>query len=602
MIRIVNVSINRYRSILSLELPISAENNLVALCGKNNVGKTNTLRAMKVFFKPENFDATMDIPKIKHATGGQSVYPKIEIVFWDSSDSRYYAICRDMKAYADEKSGLSGYSFRLDKKRKLDKITLAEEDIDKFMKKIEFVYIESINVFMPELVSNLTEDMIDVQYNKARFSESKKNLKESYDAYIDGLQEILDSFSAEISDVFASFQQGWNVRFNVPKRSDSFRSLISDDVTLLLNDNGSDGVMEKGAGLQRLTTILLNFEMLKRMNRNKQIIVCIDEPDVYLHEGLQRKLKAFFDEKSREMQLFFTTHSKIFINPYNMKNVFLLDSKKYEQYSVRKQRNIQVTETFLIDIKEEEGYKKICNHLGIEELRYELLQPTNVLVEGNCDKKYMTELGHYFGLTIPNIESLNGADNAEKYLDFYDSYYCNDISQYKPRIKVVFDNDSKGRLMYQKIIAKKYQHIDVTVHLLSNYANTTNKSLVNNNANNEIEDFLYPEVVCTLINALLVKRGMSKISESKICKAIQTKSFREKGILELCEHEKNMANPDNGADISFVSSGAATNRVKEGLAGLFNIQANPSMLNILQDCDKKYPVVREELTELFLFE
>ena len=128
MIKIVNVSINRYRSILSLELPISADNNLVALCGKNNVGKTNTLRAMKVFFKPEDFDATMDIPKIKHATGGQSVYPKIEIVFWDSSTSRYYAIIRDMKEYADDKTGLSGYSYELNKKKKVDKEALAEEE------------------------------------------------------------------------------------------------------------------------------------------------------------------------------------------------------------------------------------------------------------------------------------------------------------------------------------------------------------------------------------------------------------------------------------------------------------------------------------------
>lgn len=95
---------------------------------------------------------------------------------------------------------------------------------------------------------------------------------------------------------------------------------------------------------------------------------------------------------------------------------------------------------------------------------------------------------------------------------------------------------------------------------------------------------------------------MNKIRETKICRTIQSKSFREKGILELCEHEKNMANPDNGADISFVSSGAATNRVKEGLAGLFNIQANQSMLNVLADCDKKYPVVRTELTDLFSFD
>ena len=83
---------------------------------------------------------------------------------------------------------------------------------------------------------------------------------------------------------------------------------MSKDVKLSLNDNGSIGVLDKGAGLQRLATILLNFEMLSRLDSKKNIFVCIDEPDAYLHEGLQRKLKRLFDEKNNSMQLFFTTH------------------------------------------------------------------------------------------------------------------------------------------------------------------------------------------------------------------------------------------------------------------------------------------------------
>ncbi len=199
------------------------------------------------------------------------------------------------------------------------------------------------------------------------------------------------------------------------------------------DDNGSIGVLDKGAGLQRLATILLNFEMLSRINKRKSIVVCIDEPDAYLHEGLQRKLKALFDEKSSSMQLFFTTHSKVFINEYNMRNVFLLDSKYYEQYSTRKKKNINVTETILIDINEQSGYDKICSHLGIEAVTYELLQRNNLLVEGNCDKKYLTELLNYFELPCPNIEARNGADNAIKFLEFYDSYYRNNTTQYMPK-------------------------------------------------------------------------------------------------------------------------------------------------------------------------
>lgn len=603
MIKIVQCNIARYRSILSLELNISQELNLISICGQNNVGKTNTLRAINLFFNPETYSPDIDMPKIKHATGGQSIHPKIEITFWDDQVDLYYALCRDMKTYSEsqEELSLSGITFKFDGKKKKEKNKLSAEEISEFLTRIEFVYIESINTFIPELIGKITEGIIDVEYDKSRFSQSKKALKEAYDTYVDGLDIILRSFANDISDTFKYFRENWKVEFIVPKNSETFRDLISEDVHLSLDDNGSIGILDKGAGLQRLATILLNFEMLARINKRKSIIACIDEPDVYLHEGLQRKLKNLFDEKSDSMQLFFTTHSKIFINEYNMRNVFLLDFKNYQQYSTRKKKNINVVETFLVDIKEQNGYDRICSHLGIEAVTYELLQQYNLLVEGNCDKKYFTELFNYFGFACPNIEPLNGADNAIKFLEFYDSYYRNSITSYKPQIKVVLDNDTKGREVLKKIQPHKYTHIDVTVVLLQNHTNTGNTALEKNNTNNEIEDFLYPEVMIYLVNSLLEKQGMEKLKTGTVCKKIHTASFAAKGILELCEFEKNTLNPERGVEISFISSGQQTTQIKEGLAGMFNLKANKKLLLLLEECNTKYPFVRDILQELCTF-
>ena len=604
MLRITNCNINRYRSILSMAIDISSDLNLVALCGQNNVGKTNTLRAINLFFNPETYTPEVDMPKIKHSTGGQSIHPKIEITFWDDKKDIFYVICRDMKFYSASSSeeSISGVSFKLEGKKKKDKKKLIFAEISDILNQVEFVYIESINTFIPELISKITEGIINVEYDKARFSRSKKELKEAYDTYVDGLSAILETFAKDISNTFNYFRENWKVEFIVPKNSETFRDLISEDVHLSLDDNGSIGVLDKGAGLQRLATILLNFEMLSRINKRKSIVVCIDEPDAYLHEGLQRKLKALFDEKSSSMQLFFTTHSKVFINEYNMRNVFLLDSKYYEQYSTRKKKNINVTETILIDINEQSGYDKICSHLGIEAVTYELLQRNNLLVEGNCDKKYLTELLNYFELPCPNIEALNGADNAIKFLEFYDSYYRNNTTQYMPKIKVVLDNDVKGREIYSKIQSKAYNHINVNAILLQNHTNSGNVKIEKNNTNNEIEDFLYPEVIVYLINLLLDKKSMVKLKSSSVCKKIHTPSFAIKGILELCEYEKNSLNPENGAELSFISSGSQTNRVKEGLAGMFNLKANKNLLALIGECDKKYPYVQQALKKLCDFE
>lgn len=208
MLCIVNCNISRYRSILSMAMDISSELNLIAICGQNNVGKTNTLRAINLFFHPETYAPEVDMPKIKHATGGQSIHPKIEITFWDDQNDIYYSICRDMKLYSEPLQELSlyGNSFILDGKKKKDKQNLSSEQIKTILDQIEFVYIESINTFIPELIGKITEGIINVEYDKARFSQSRKALKDAYDTYIDGLSAILGTFANDISNTFKFFR------------------------------------------------------------------------------------------------------------------------------------------------------------------------------------------------------------------------------------------------------------------------------------------------------------------------------------------------------------------------------------------------------------
>ena len=49
-------------------LPIDPSYNQIAFCGKNNVGKTNTLRAINLFFHPESYQMSEDMPKFMDAT------------------------------------------------------------------------------------------------------------------------------------------------------------------------------------------------------------------------------------------------------------------------------------------------------------------------------------------------------------------------------------------------------------------------------------------------------------------------------------------------------------------------------------------------------
>jgi hypothetical protein len=257
-------------------------------------------------------------------------------------------------------------------------------------------------------------------------------------------------------------------------------------------------------------------------------------------------------------------------------------------------------ETLKVDINTEEGYKKICDHLGIEKDNYEILKEFNILTEGNSDKKYIEELSRYFKIKCPNTISVNGADNFDKFLNFYNSYYMNS-SNYKPKIRVILDNDQKGREVYTKLISKTYNWLDVEFVLLTNFLDNSNKNTEKNNTNNEIEDFIYPDLVCYLINLILKRKGLNPLNNKYIIENCQKPSFNATGIMNLCETNKNELNPDNGNEIIFTSSGKITNSIKESMAGLMKIEGNLALIKLLKECNEKYPNVKRTLEQLFTF-
>ena len=468
---------------------------------------------------------------------------------------------------------------------------MKNDEISSLLKEIRFRYIESINIDIPNLIEDLTENIIDVEYTKTRLSKTKKELYNAYKKYTEGLQEILDIFSDKISETFNNFKSEWDIKFHVPSSVQTFRDLISNDVELRIDDGGGFNTEQKGSGLQRLAVILLNFEILKRME-DKSHIICIDEPDIYLHQGLQKKLKNFFEKNFEKIQIFYTTHSEIFIDSNLLRNVKLLDAEIEKKWSTRKNKEIDVVKTKEIKLDIDEGYDKICEHLGIEKIDLKELERENILVEGNCDKKYLEGLGQYFRLKIPKIISMDGISNVEKYLYYYSSYYSSNNKGFKPKIKVLFDNDNAGRKQFNQIKNKKYQELDIDMVLLKNYLGNSEEK----NINHEIEDFIYPEIIVYLTNEILKNINLELISQEEVDKKLSaSKSLSSKGILEFIEYKKNDNNPENGNIIVL-----NTPSHKKNMAEKFNLE-DKEISNIIKENRNKYPFVEEFIRDLFNF-
>lgn len=594
MIKIKQVKILRFRSINELTLKIDTNNNIISICGQNNVGKTNILRAVEVFFRPEKYDYKLDVPYFKQANefGGGSVYTVINLIFEDENGVQY-DFTRDFKLYIKDKDSLIKCSQYKDGKKEL----LDYKQASAVLSKIKIYYIESIDSIVSDTINKIADDVLDIKYEKSRFSESRKKLKDSYDEYIEGMQSILNAFAGQISDTFTDFNKNWSVKFNIPKSSNNFKELITKDAVFDLFDSSANGVINKGAGLQRLALILLQFEAIRREGKQSKIVL-IDEPELYIHEGLQRKLKAFLDKMSCSMQIIYTTHSKVFINTYTTENIFLIKSI-CEKKSVK-----GVEQDFffsnLVDIEKDNGNAEVCEHLGIEQNIAEPLKNKNILVEGDSDVQYLSELAKYFKLDNVNFISANGATNIEKWLAFYNAYYKNNKTL-KRKIKVVFDNDPQGRECYKRISLEKYSYIEVEKMLLNNCFRDANLDLSHNHTNNEIEDFVYPEIICYLANRILKARGLITIREKDLITKISSPSFKTSGILTLLEHMKNDSNPVNGKDITFSSSDIECETIKKSMSNLFKIEMNKEIIKILKRVADNYPDVEKQIKEMFKF-
>jgi predicted ATP-dependent endonuclease of OLD family len=80
MLKITKIQIKRFRSINDLTLEIDSLHNIITICGQNNVGKTNVLRALSLFFNKVFFSFKDDVPEYKQMTLGASVYPYISLI------------------------------------------------------------------------------------------------------------------------------------------------------------------------------------------------------------------------------------------------------------------------------------------------------------------------------------------------------------------------------------------------------------------------------------------------------------------------------------------------------------------------------------------
>ena len=143
--------IKRFRSLINIELKIESGQPLT-ICGENNIGKTNVLEAANIFFNHLNdsslYDPDRDIPHhIYYGRGGEAQNTEITGKFRSDENEQVTIKVKLKKDCSIEYSVSSSNKSRPlgDPKKVFTEVT----------KQYKFFYVESNNVDIPQLVSEL---------------------------------------------------------------------------------------------------------------------------------------------------------------------------------------------------------------------------------------------------------------------------------------------------------------------------------------------------------------------------------------------------------------------------------------------------------------
>ena len=595
--KIKSIDIKRYRSINNLKINVIDGTPLI-LCGANNVGKTNFLRALKLFFELDKnqFDVKCDIPyDIAEGKRGKGYNSSITVTFVGENNIEY-----NITATFTKKKELGNI---LDIKAKeinnanKDVKAITKEYAEEIIKSHRFLFIEASNINIPKVIEEIIDsEVLPLGLDRKRSHQTtplkklKDFIEESKKSVVDIENEIGGILNDFITKIPGINNENWKIKILFPQY-EKLREALSGLIDFTLYD-GNDRKMEtKGSGIQRTILLALMQYISKRSNKN--IIWGVDEPEAFLQPSLQKQTADIFREISKKDNVLLTTHSQHFINVSNLDNTYLFEAKyEKKEYARRKNETFYKVSTFTNErISSFEKAQNIKKHLGMERNDNWEIMPFNLLVEGEEDKNYITILVEKCGFKIPNILVSGGTTKIKGYLQFL-LEFCKEtnfksyppvVPPVVPRVVCLLDHDEAGKKEYEplsnpKSIAKYKKYFNLEVKFINRFDGKKDYGF-----NYEIEDLIYPDILREVANKFLKNKGYRKISLAQlntITSAANDKNCILKNFTDFTRTNNPRKNPLNleGERIKLSISKLACEHIK-------SIDIGP--------LDSKYPEVKK---------
>lgn len=448
--KIKKLEIKNYRNIRSASIDFE---NLTIFIGKNDVGKSNILKAIDLFF---NFESSNDVKEISAGFGGNNFNARVPIrdfrIFIDHNPKSKIEMIGTIELgdelkelfpeFPKYKIDINGISFGLEDLGREIKIS---KDIITDGKTATFK-LKSITI-NKRIIYDSSSDQHLIRYSEGKYGlnsldsirrlHASKNkvlselvlslIKGSF-VFIPAIRVIgeenraLGKASTDgklVPNEFFRFEKDESLsKGEVFRRiQDNFKSIFPQYKNVVAKQHGEDKRdVYFGAFSSASVGVGVNqqFNNVFHIESNENKIFGIEEPEIHLHPEMQRKVFKFLKEKSYKKQIIMTTHSPIFIDSPNKNKIYIVKKKE--------------NDANIINLGDRKQYSLIKKELGIK--NSDLLSYNSVIiVEGETESRAFNNLASLMnydlgglGIKIINISGKDKLGRMKEFLDYLEHF------------------------------------------------------------------------------------------------------------------------------------------------------------------------------------
>lgn len=410
---IKELTVKNYRTLEDVSLKFC--HYYTAICGKNNVGKSNILKAIRNLLSSGYFMRMVsdeligygdisyksDFTKWKKDTN-EDINIKLTIQIDKDEDSSLYKFIRDLILKDEnENQGNQKELLCIDYYKKPDnssdyKMKFGEIEIEKDFHKREV--LRRIKTSETIVFHNSTENDSFSPFNGKKNSinnfiteKDKKEISDKIDTVLKSVQKSLKKQQDELSNLLGRLEDKYEVSFSMQGLK-----LERESIEISLKEKGVDVSLDEwGSGTKNRTLIFMSLLNARKFqessNQTEKIypVVLIEEPESFLHPSAQAEFGRILQDLANEfkIQVIVTTHSPYLLSHKTQLANILVD-RDFKSKSKEKGSTITNTE-------DENWYEPFALALGINgedfgPLKTTIFNESNnvVLVEGIIDKEY----------------------------------------------------------------------------------------------------------------------------------------------------------------------------------------------------------------------